>query len=312
MRLGLLSTADINGAILGARSADAPFEIVAVGSRDAGRAALYAREHRIDRAHDSYDALLADDELDAVYIALPAKLHFEWTMRALAAGKHVLVEKPFTRDPAEADLALAEAKRCALVLAEGYMWRHSRRTKLLEELLPQVGEIQAVHASFFGILPREDDVRYVPELGGGALLDLGCYCCSAARLVLGEPTRVYGEAWLGRGGVDERFAGQLRFGDVVATFQCGFTAHANQLEVTGRDGVLLVPRVFSGGHGGVILNGEEHRAEHVDPYRLQLDDFAAAIAGGTEPLVGGDELKGQARVLDALLRSAAAGAPVPV
>jgi predicted dehydrogenase len=312
VRLGLFSTADINGAILGARSADAPFEIVAVGSRDAGRAASYAREHGIARAHGSYDALLADDELDAVYIALPAKLHFDWTMRALAAGKHVLVEKPFTRDPAEADLALAEAKRRALVLAEGYMWRHSRRTKLLEELLPQVGEIQAVHASFFGILPREDDVRYVPELGGGALLDLGCYCCSAARLVLGEPTRVYGEAWLGRGGVDERFAGQLRFGDVVATFQCGFTAHANQLAVIGRDGVLLVPHVFSGGRGGVILNGEQHHAEHSDPYRLQLDDFAAAIAGGTQPLVGGDELKGQARLLDALLRSAAAGAPVPV
>ena len=311
VRLGLLSTADINRAILAARSADAPFEIVAVGSRDAGRAASYAREHGIARAHGSYDALLADDALDAVYIALPAKLHFEWTMRALAAGKHVLVEKPFTREPAEVELALAEAKRCGLVLEEGYMWRHSRQTKLLEELLPQVGEIQAVHATFFGILPREDDVRFVPELGGGALLDLGCYCCSAARLVLGEPSRVYGEAWPGRGGVDERFAGQLRCGDVVATFQCGFTARESRLEVTGRDGVLLVPSPFSG-LDGVILNGEQHRGELVDPYRLQLDDFAAAIADGREPLVGGAELTGQARVLDALLRSAAAGAPVTI
>jgi predicted dehydrogenase len=177
-------------------------------------------------------------------------------------------------------------------------------------LLLHVGEIQAVHASFFGFLPRVDDVRFVPELGGGALLDLGCYCVSACRLVLGEPGRVYGEAWLGRGGVDERFAGTLRFGDVVATFQCGFTATLNEIEVVGRDGVLSVPQAFVNPPGVVLVNGEEHRVEPGNHYRAELDDFCAAIRGERQALNGRAEMLGQARVLAALLRSADAGSPV--
>src|SRR3954447_6419381 len=207
VRLGLLSTARINGAILGARSSNAPFEIVAAGSRDAARAQAYAHEHGIERAHGSYDELLSDDGVDAVYIALPNALHHEWTMRALAAGKHVLVEKPYTRFPEQVDEAWDEAARRGLVLEEAYMWRHSAQTRLLCELLPQVGEVRAVHATFTGLIAREDDVRWVRELGGGALLDVGCYCVSAARLVLGRaPDEVHGEARIGRGGVDEHFA----------------------------------------------------------------------------------------------------------
>ena len=310
MRLALLTTASINGAILAARSADAPFEVVAVGSRDRGRAEAYAREHGIARAHGSYDELLADDGIDAVYIALPAALHHEWTMRALEAGKHVLVEKPYTRRPEDVEDAWALAESRGLVLTEGFMWRHASQTRLLQELLPRVGEIESVRVSFFGILPRDADVRFVPELGGGALLDLGCYSASAARLVLGEPDRVYGEAWLGRGGVDERFSGLLRFGDVVATFACGFRARTNQLEVIGRDGVLLVPQAFVSPPGVVLVDGEEHRVPAGDHYRAQLDDFCAAVRGEHPPLLGRDEMLGQARTLDALIRSAEARAPV--
>ena len=310
MRLGLLTTAHINQAILGARAPGAPFEVVAVGSRDGSRAQAYAREHGIERAHGSYEALLGDPGVDAVYVALPAALHHTWTVRALAAGKHVLVEKPYTRRPKEVDLAHDEAERRGLVLAEAYMWRHAAQTQLLRSLLPRVGEIQAVRATFFGILPRGDDIRFVPELGGGALLDLGCYCCSAARLVLGEPTRVYGEAWLGRGGVDERFAATLRFDDVVATFQCGFTAHTNQIEIVGSEGVLLVPQAFVNPPGVVLLDGEEHRVEPGNHYRAELDDFCAAVRGERAPLIGRAEMLGQARVLDALFRSAESGLSV--
>jgi predicted dehydrogenase len=303
IRLGLLTTASINGAILGARSDDAPFTVDAVGSRDAARAQAYALEHGIARPHGSYDELLADPELDAVYIALPNALHHTWTMRALAAGKHVLVEKPYTRDPAKVDEAWDEAERRGLVLCEAYMWRHSAQTRLLVELLPHVGEIQGLHASFYGILPRSGDVRFVPELGGGVLLDLGCYCVSAARLVFGEPASVHGESWVGRGGVDERFAGLLRFGDVVSTFQCGFTASQNRIEVVGADGVLLVPEAFVDPPGLVLLNGEEHRVEPGNQYRAELDDFCAAVRGEREVRNGRAEMLGQARALDALLRS---------
>jgi len=310
IRFGLLSTASINGAILGARAQDAPFSVDAVSSRDASRAQAYALERGIERVHGSYEALLADDAVDAVYIALPNALHHEWTMRALAAGKHVLVEKPYTRVPEQVDEAWDEAERRGLVLTEAYMWRHANQTQLLRELLPRVGEIQAARASFFGILPRADDVRFVPELGGGALLDLGCYCVSACRLVLGEPGLVHGEAWLGRGGVDERFAATLRCGDVVATLQCGFTASLNQIEVVGRDGVLLVPQAFVDPPGVVLLNGEEHRVASGNAYRAELDDVCAAIRGERQVLNGRAEMMGQARVLDALLRSAGAGTPV--
>jgi D-xylose 1-dehydrogenase (NADP+, D-xylono-1,5-lactone-forming) len=310
VRLGLLSTASINGAVLGARSDDAPFRVTAVGSRDAERARAYAAEHGIERAHAGYEALLADEELDAVYVALPNALHHEWTMRALAAGKHVLCEKPYARIPEQVDEANDDAERRGLVLAEAYMWRHSAQTGLFRELLPQIGRVDAMRVSFFGILPREIDVRFVPELGGGALLDLGCYCVSAARLVLGEPDRVYGERVLGRGGVDERFAGTLRFGDALATFACGFTSRANQIEVYGSEGVLQVPRSFVSPPGVVVLNGEEHRVECRDHYRAELDDFCAAVRGERAPLLGRDEMRGQARALDALLRSAETGEPV--
>jgi len=303
MRLGLLSTAAISRALLEVRSPDASFEIVAVGSRELARAEAFAREDGIPRAHGSYDDLLADEDVDAVYVALPNELHHEWTVRALRAGKHVLVEKPFTRRPELVEDACDEAERRGLVLEEAYMWRHSRQTALLRELLPAVGEIQGVHATFFGALDDPDDVRFVRELGGGALLDLGCYCVGAARLVLGEPEQVQAEATFGRGGVDERFAGTLRFREVTATFQCGFAGSLDRIEVVGADGVLAVPHAFVDPTGVVLLNGEEHRAEPENHYRAELEDFAAAVRGERAVLNGRAEMLGQAHVLDALLRA---------
>jgi predicted dehydrogenase len=226
-------------------------------------------------------------------------------MRALAARKHVLVEKPYTRIPEQVDEAWDEAERRGLVLEEAYMWRHSPQTKLLVELVPQVGEVRGVHVTFTAMLTREDDPRWVPELGGGALLDVGCYCVSAARLLLGEPDRVHGEARIGRGGVDTQFAGTLRFGDVTATFQCGLrSSFSNELEVIGTEGILRVPSPFVDPPGLVIVNGEEHRVDAGNHYRAELDDMCAAIRGERGVLLGRDEMRGQATVLNALLSSA--------
>jgi D-xylose 1-dehydrogenase (NADP+, D-xylono-1,5-lactone-forming) len=229
-------------------------------------------------------------------------------MQALAAGKHVLVEKPFSRRPEQVVAAWDDAARRGLVLLEGYMWRHSAQTRLIGELLPSLGDLQAIHSSFFDPVLREHDVRFVPELGGGALLDLGCYCVGAARLLAGrEPDAVHGEAWTGRGGVDERFAATLRFDDLVATFACGFTGKANTLDVIGAHGRLHVPRAFSEPDGVVLLNGVEHRSVAGGDYRGQLDDFCAAIRGERELLIGREDTLGQARALDALLRSSSRG-----
>jgi xylose dehydrogenase (NAD/NADP) len=301
VRFGLLSTAGINGAVLGARGPEAPFELVAVGSRDVARAQAYARTHDLGRAHGSYDGLLADEGVDAVYIALPNALHHEWTMRALAAGKHVLVEKPYTRFPEQVDEAWDEAERRGLVLQEAYMWRHSAQTRLMLELLPRIGEVRAVHSTFATRLTRDDDPRWVRELGGGALLDVGCYCVSAARLLLGEPDAVHGEARIGRGGVDEHFAGTLRVGDVVATFQCGLTSPlVDTIEVIGVDGVLRVPHAFVHPPGVVLLNGEEQRVDPGNAYGAELEDVCAAIRGERRVLLGRNEMRNQARTLAAL------------
>ncbi len=310
LRIGLLSTASINRQLLATRGESDAYDFVAVGSRDPGRAGAYAREWGIERAHGSYEALLADPELDAVYVALPNALHHAWTMRALAAGKHVLCEKPFSRRPAEVEEAFDAAAAAGLVLMEGYMWRHDPVTRRLQELLPRIGGLQTVRSTFSFRLDREGGALLDPELGGGSLLDIGCYCVSAARLLAGrEPDRVYGEAVV-RGGVDVRFTGVLRFGEVAAEFTCGFTSNHRGLEAIGSDGSLSVGDPWHGSEGVVDLDGSEERVEVESAYRLELENLAAAVRGEAEPLLGRADALGQARTIDALLRSAASGAPV--
>jgi len=309
VRIGLLSTADIHRAHLAAVAETSP--IVAVASRDRAKAEAFAGEHGVARVHGSYEELLADPELDAALIALPNALHHEWTMRALEAGKHVLCEKPYTRHPYEAETAWDEAERRGLVLMEAFMWRHAPQTTLMLELLPQLGPLYSMHVTFSNRFePRDDDVRFVPELGGGSLLDLGCYCVSALRLVAGEPDEAYGTQIPGRGGVDWGFAGVLRSNDVLGTFQCGFRHDERSIVVRGEGGELRAPDPWHASESRVYLNGEEHRIEPEDPYRRQLANFVAAVHGEAEPLLGRDDAVRQARALDALRRAAASGRAV--
>jgi predicted dehydrogenase len=309
IRIGLLSTADIHRAHLGAVAETSP--IVAVASRNRAKAEAFAREHGIERVHGSYKELLADPELDAVVIALPNALHHEWTMRALAEGKHVLCEKPYTRHPREAQAAWDEAERRGLVLVEAFMWRHAPQTALMLELLPQLGRLYSMHATFsFRFERRDDDVRLVPALGGGSLLDVGCYCVSAFRLVAGEPDEAYGTQVPGRGGVDWGFAGVLRSNDVLGTFQCGFRHDERSILIRAAGGELHAPDPWHASESRVYLNGEEHRVEPEDPYRRQLANFVAAIRGEAEPLLERDDAVGQAHTLDGLLRAAASGRAV--
>jgi predicted dehydrogenase len=309
LRLALLSTAGINRELLAVRDETDAVEVVAVGSRDAARAQAYAAEHGIPRAHGSYEAVLADADVDAVYIALPNAFHHEWTLRALAAGKHVLCEKPYTRKPEQVEEAFYAAERAGLVLMEAFMWRHGEQAAKLVELLPELGALQAIRATFSFRLTDTVNVRLEPEIGGGALLDVGCYCVSGARLLAGaEPERVYGEARIGTSGVDETFAGTLRFpGGLVATFACGFTAPHQSLEAIGADGSLVVPAPWIHPTGELVLRGESLHVPVRSPYLAELENFAAAARGDAEPLLGRADALGQARTLDALLRSAQTG-----
>ncbi|HET9287245.1 MAG TPA: Gfo/Idh/MocA family oxidoreductase [Gaiella sp.] len=322
MRLGLLSTANINRAILqGAAEADG-VEVVAVGSRDGARAQSYASEHGIPRAHAAYEGLLEDPEVDAVYVSLPNGMHHEWTMRALAAGKHVLCEKPYSRHPAEVEEAFAAAESAGLVLTEAFMYRHHPQTKTIQQLVLDgaVGRILTLRATFSFPLTDLTNVRAIPELDGGALMDVGCYCVSGCRLVAGEPVTVLAEQVTGETGVDMALYGTMRFwDDVVAQFEASFLAPERQLlEVVGDQGVLraFAPwRVDWGGELQLERSGaapEVVTVEQADSYRLQLENLAEAVAGRAPVLLGLTDAVGQARAIDALYRSAEKGASVSV
>ena len=309
MRLGLLSTARINGAILTAAAASDDVDVVAVGSRSRLRAARYARRHGIPRAHGSYEALLADPEVDAVYVSLPNGMHAEWTTRALEAGRHVLCEKPFSPRPDEVERCFDLAEERGLVLSEAFMWRHHPQAAKLAELVHggAIGELRTITAVFSFVLDRSGDPRWEPDLDGGALMDVGCYCVSGARLLAGEPERVTGEAVRAPSGVDVRFDGRLEFaGDVTAAFSCALDRPPeSRLTAVGADGEVTLPDPWHG-HDPVIelrRDGAVERidVERADSYRLELEDIAAAIRDARPPRLGRDDALGQARVLEALL-----------
>jgi predicted dehydrogenase len=294
LRFGLLSTARINRRIL-----ESGAEVVAVASRDEARARAYARENGIARAYGSYDALLADPGVDAVYISLPNSMHVDWSVRALEAGKHVLCEKPLSRQPAEVERAFDAAERAGVVLMEGFMWRHTPQTQKLLELLPRIGELRLIRAQFSFPQPEPGNVRLSAGLEGGALMDVGCYCVSAARLIAGsEPVGFAGQRIGGE--VDLVFAGLLRFpGDVVAHFDCGMDlAHRHELEIVGTEGRLLVRDPWHAREPGIELDGDRIAVEHRDAYRCEIEQLL-------DGRFGRDDAVGQARALAELYRAAA-------
>jgi D-xylose 1-dehydrogenase (NADP+, D-xylono-1,5-lactone-forming) len=319
MRLGLLSTARINSLLVaGARRARG-IEVVAIGSRDRARAEAQAQELGIARAHASYEALLADPEVDAVYVALPNSLHVEWSLQALQSGRHVLCEKPMSRHPDDVARAFDAAERHGLVLAEAFMWRHHPQAQRLIELREQIGEVRLIRASFSFLLERAGDVRLRADLDGGALMDVGCYCVSAARLLAGEPVAVAAEQVQGGDGVDVRLAGVLRFpGDVLATIDCGLDfAARDELEVAGTHGVLWLDDPWHSRSPAIELrraDGAHERVavEALDPYACELEDFAAAVAGERPQRYGREDALGQARAIAALYASAEANQPMEV
>ncbi len=321
MRLGLLSTANINRQILAAAAETERVEVVAVASRDGARAQAYASEHGIPTAHGSYETLLADPGVDAVYVSLPNGMHHEWTMHALAAGKHVLCEKPYTRHPAEVDEAFDLAGSSGLVLTEAFMYRHHPQTKEIERLVREgaVGRLLSVRTTFSFPLGDLTDVRALPELDGGALMDVGCYCISGVRIVAGDPTSVLAEQVVGETGVDMALFGTMRFwNDVVAQLEASFLAPERQhLEIVGETGTLRAFAPWRVDWGGDLVLERDGATEVIpvpraNAYRLQLDNLADAVAGEAPALLGRDDAAAQARAIDALYRSADSRAAVDV
>jgi xylose dehydrogenase (NAD/NADP) len=319
LRWGILSTANITDKLLDSGTDQ---EFVAVASRDEARAEAYARQKGIARAHGSYEALLADPDVDAVYNPLPNALHAEWSIRALEAGKHVLCEKPFSRRPEDVDRAFDVAEREGRVLAEAFMWRHHPQVARARELLDAgaIGDLRILRAHFAFKAADPDDIRLQAELDGGGLMDVGSYCVSGCRTLAGaEPERAWAELIPGGHGVDVALAATLRFpGDVLAHFDCGLSYPGGSLlAASGTEGSFALADPWHGNDAVIELRGADGSVERIEAgpansYALELADFEAAVRGEHAPLLGRDDALGQARTIAALYTSAERNAPCPI
>ena len=287
VKWGILSTADINRLVIPPAQVSEKVDLVAVASRTQERADEYAAKWGIPRAHGSYEALLADPEVEAIYISLPNTMHVEWSIKAAQAGKHVLCEKPFDSDPDKVDDAFDAADTYGTYLMEAFMWRHNPQTKKLQELLHDgaIGELRLVRACFSYGLYDEDNIRLRTDVEGGALMDVGCYCISGSRLVAGEPEEVFGRQWTGPSGTDWVFTGSLSFADdVLGIFDCG-TAMTNrdELEAIGSEGSLFLDDPWHCRKPVIELRrGEDVERIEVEPadsYGLELENLSDAIRG---------------------------------
>ncbi|MBI3242498.1 MAG: Gfo/Idh/MocA family oxidoreductase [Chloroflexi bacterium] len=322
LRWGLLSTAKINRALIPPIRASARGELAAVASRDRAKADAYAKEWNIPKAYSSYEALLADDDIDIVYISLPNSLHAEWAVKCAEAGKHVLVEKPFALTTAEVDRMTEATKRTGKVMAEAFMYRHHSQTLKVKELIESgaIGDVSLVKASFTFNLTRAVDVRLDPALGGGSVWDVGCYPISLAQYVFdGPPVEVVGWQKQDSTGVDGWFVGQLRYsGDRFAQFDCGFRSpFRTHAEIVGRAGAIMLTQPFKpDATAKLILRRND--ADEVVPvaerqlYEGEVEDLHDAILNGKPPRVSLAESRGHVATLVALYESAKTGKPVRV
>ena len=312
VRWGILSTAKINGLFLaGAREAES-CEVVAVASRDLGRAEEHAREHELPQAYGSYEELLADPDIEAVYISLPNSMHVEWSVRALEAGKHVLCEKPLSRRAADVERVFAVAEREDRLLMEAFMFRHNPQTRRVVELVEQgaVGRLRLIRAQFSFVAGDPANVRLSSGLEGGALMDVGCYCVSYARLLAGEPEAVHAFQVLGGDGVDVVFAGVMQMPDeVLAHFDAGLALAArDEVEIVGDAATLFLDDPYHC-RAPVIERRADDGTDRIelpaaDSYGLEAENFSLAVRGEAQPLLGIDDALGQARAIEALYAAA--------
>jgi D-xylose 1-dehydrogenase (NADP+, D-xylono-1,5-lactone-forming) len=315
---GILSTARINDKFIAGVAESHASAVLAVASRDRTRAERYASERGIARAYDSYAALLADPDLDAVYISLPNALHLEWTRRALEAGKHVLCEKPLSRSAADVRAAFDQAERHDRLLMEAFMYRHHPQTARLVDLVGSgaIGRPRVIRSAFSFHFQDPEDVRLSAALEGGALMDVGSYCVNAARLLAGEPELVSGTQVLGGDGVDVTFTGWMRFGgEVTAHFDSGLILDDRfDLEVVGEEASLFLADPWHCRTPGIELRRAQAteliEVASANAYGLEVDNLAAAIRGDAVPLLGRADAEGQARAIEALYASADSRAPV--
>ncbi|SFR91153.1 Predicted dehydrogenase [Halomicrobium zhouii] len=324
MRFGVLSTADIGVESVIPAIAASDHEVAAIASRDGDRAEAVAADLGIPESYGSYDELLAEADVDAVYIPLPNGLHAEWIRAAADAGLHVLCEKPVTGDPSETAAVFDYCEERGVTLMEAFMYRFHPLTERAAEIVEtELGEVRAVTSTFTFRMPDgAEDIRLDPDLEGGSILDVGTYAVNAARLFLGEPDRVYATTHDGRDcGVDTEMAGVLEYDSgAVARVQCGFETPLTQYyRVETTDGWLRAEPSFDVGVENetsltYAVDGREvtERFEATDHYRLEVEHFADRVEHGETPRLDRAESVAHADALAAIFESAASGERVTV
>lgn len=317
IRWGILSTARIGITRVIAAMQMSPFcEITAIASRDLARAQQAAAKLDLPKAYGSYEALLADPEIDAVYNPLPNHLHLPVTLQALQAGKHVLLEKPFTMNAAEAEkLHAAVQNHANLQVMEAFMYRFHPQWRQVRTWINEgaIGQLRTVHSFFTYYKIDPDDIRQKPGMGGGGLLDIGCYCVSLSRLLFAsEPLRVIG--WAEQDpqfGIDRLASGILEFPSGTATFTCATQVHGGQgVTIQGTTGSIIMETPFTPAadqeasltlqHDGMC---RQVMIPAADQYTLQADAFSQAILEGRPIPWPIDDAVANMRVIDAMFAS---------
>ncbi len=317
LRWGIISTARIAlRRVIPALQKAESATILAIASRDLARAREAAAQLGIPRAYGSYEELLADREVEAVYNPLPNSLHRIWTVRAAEAGKHVLCEKPLAVDATEAETIVGACQRAGILLQEAFMYRFHPQIDETQRLVRDgtIGKPWLVRSAFTFTVSRPEDIRLNPSLGGGGLMDVGCYCINISRLLLGEPTAVWG---VGReeNGVDVVFAGALEFAHhAAAQFDCGVRAPGRQFcEIVGTEGVLTLLRPFQPEEDPASLllqRGDRHERIELpgtNQYVRMVEAFGECVRTGRPPRFPASDAVGNMRVIDALRQSARTG-----
>ncbi len=315
IRWGILGTAKIaEGALIPALHRAEGAELVAVASRRPEKAMAYAERNQIEKAYGSYEELLQDARIDAVYIPLPNHLHAQWAIRAMEAGKHVLCEKPAALNQAQAKEMVQAAEECGVVFMEAFMYQFHPQWARVRELVEQgaIGRLQVISASFSFALRNPQDIRWYAE-GGGALYDVGCYCVHAIRTFAGDvlPSSVQAVADLDERRVDRTVAAALAFpGGLTAHLDASFTAADRQrVELAGDEGSLVVTWPFRPDKGNpsiVWRNRSDERVERFpvdDMYRLEVEHFGACVRGEETLRQTPDQTLRNMAILDAIYQA---------
>lgn len=324
-RWGILGTGNIASQFCASFGTVEHGKLAAVGSRSAEAAEAFAARFGIPHALGDYQALVSHAGVDAIYISLPNSMHHEWTIKALAAGKHVLCEKPLASNAAEAEEMFDAAEKAGRKLVEAFMYRsHPQTLAVMEQVRGgAIGDVRLIRSSFCYYTAKPGgNIRFSKELAGGALMDIGCYCVDFSRLVAGaEPIKATAVAQLFETGVDVAAAGSLEFpGGVLASFTCAMNTHAdNTAYICGTEGFIEIPVPWKPPKSATFqirrsapprMDGPGGSAKPTPPqmqvqvekdlYALEADDFALAIAGKLPPRLTRADSLGTMRLLDTL------------